>query len=454
MASVTPELGETFRSGFGGSALMEGDAGYEEARRIHNGLVDKRPALIARCTDTSDIAAAIRLGRENGLELSVRGGGHNVAGRAVTDSGVMIDLSLMKQVDVDADGGTITVGGGVTWGELNQAAHRFGLATTGGVVSSTGVTGLTLGGGVGWLLGKYGLAIDNLVSAQVVLASGEVVTASENDEPDLFWALRGGGGNFGVVSRLRFRVHHQPTVLGGALVHPLAAAPEAFGFYRDFSASLPDDLTAFAALRHAPDGSGTKLCGLPVCHAGNDEAQAEAEVAPLRRFGPPVADLVARIPYPVINTSLDESFPKGTLNYWKSCFLTELGDETVAVLVEAFENAPTTSCFLVIEHFHGAATRVPATATAFPHRRTGYNCIIISQWTDPGQSAAGIRWARATFDALRPHSSDAAYVNYLDADDAERVAAAYGPNYPRLVELKRRYDPENCFRLNQNIRPY
>jgi FAD/FMN-containing dehydrogenase len=444
---------ETLRAEFKGNVLGPEDSGYEEARRIHNGLVDKRPAVIARCSTSADVAAAVRLGREAGLEISVRGGGHNVAGKAVTEGGLMVDLSLMKDTDVDAEARTITAGGGVTWGELNQAADIHGLATTGGVVSTTGIAGLTLGGGVGWLMGRYGLAIDNLISAEVVLASGDLVTASEQSEPDLYWAIRGGGGNFGVATSLRYRAYPLQTVLGGAVAHPLAAAADVFGFYRELTSTVPDELSAFAAFRHAPDGSGLKLCAISICHAGEDESRAEAEVKPIREFGPPVLDLIERMSYPVINTLLDEGFPWGTFNYWKSAFFTELSEEAAAKLTEAFENSPTAMCLLVVEHFHGAVTRVPPSSTAFPHRQSGFNCIIISQWTDPADTDAGIRWARETYDSLRPHMAEGAYVNYLDEDDAGRVRAAYGPNHERLVELKRRYDPDNTFRLNQNIVP-
>ena len=341
----------------------------------------------------------------------------------------------------------------MTWGELNQAAHAHGLATTGGLVSTTGIAGLTLGGGIGWLLGKHGLAIDNLLSAEVVLASGAVVQASQESEPDLFWAIRGGGGNFGAVTEFCYRAHPLGTVLGGAAVHPLAATAEVFAFYRDFTQSLPDDLSAFLALRSAPDGSGTKLCGVAVCHAGEDEQQAEAEVKPVREFGPPAMDLIERIPYPVVNTLLDDAFQRGAFNYWKSAFFTELNEQVATKLIDAYQNAPTPLCFLVIEHFHGAAVRVDPSATAFPHRQAGYDCIIISQWSDPAETEAGIRWARETYESLRPHMTDGAYVNYLDNDDAGRVGAAYGPNYDRLAQLKRKYDPDNTFRLNQNITP-
>lgn len=453
MGELTAAQVEDLRRGVAGVVLAPGDDGYDDARRVHNGLVDKRPAVIARCTTTADVAAAVRLGIETGVEIAVRGGGHNVAGKAVTDGGVMIDLSLMKRIQVDPDAKTVTAEGGVTWGDLNGAAHRHGLATTGGVISTTGVAGLTLGGGVGWMMGKYGLAIDNLRAAQVVLASGEVVVADEASDPDLFWAIRGGGGNFGVATSLSYQLHPLDTVLGGPAVHTLAAASDVFGFYREFSSSAPDELTTFAAFRHAPDGSGMKLCALPVCHVGRDTNAAEADVKPVRDFGPPAMDLIERMPYPAINTQLDDGFPKGTLNYWKSAFMANLGDDAVAQLVEAFENTPTDKCFLVIEHLHGAVTRVAPTATAFPHRSPGYNCIIISQWTNPADTTAGIRWARETYESLESHMVDGAYVNYLDQDDAARVQAAYGPNYERLVQLKRRYDPDNAFRLNQNIAP-
>ena len=453
VAVVTDHVIEELRARRDDFVLTPGDGSYDDVRKIHNGLIDKRPRVIARCRTAADVVAALRAARECGLEVSVRGGGHNVAGKAVTDGGMMIDLSLMKEVDVDLPSQTIRAGGGVTWGELNVAGHQHGLATTGGVISTTGIAGLTLGGGVGWLMAKYGLAIDNLVAAEIVLASGEIVHADAETNPDLFWAIRGGGGNFGVVTSFTYRAHPVSTVLGGVLVHPLSAARETLKFFREITPSLPDDLTVFAALRHAPDGSGMKVCGLPVCHTSADDAQAERELAPIRDFGPPVMDMVERMPYPVVNTLIDDAFPKGYLNYWKSAFFTELSDEAIDKLIAAFENTPTTSCFLVMEHFHGAATRIEATATAFPHRAPGYNLIIIAEWTDATQTDECIAWTRATYDALRPHMADAAYVNYLDADDAQRVRAAYGPNYERLRELKKQYDPDNVFHLNQNIAP-
>lgn len=446
---------EKLSAEFSGPLVTPDDAEYDELRRVHNGLVDKRPALIARCLTPADAAAAVRWGRESELEISVRGGGHNVAGKAVTDGGVMIDLSLMKKVQIDPDARTITAGGGVTWGELNQAAYGHGLATTGGVVSTTGIGGLTLGGGIGWIMGKHAMAVDNLISAEVVLASGDIVTASERSEPDLFWAIRGGGGNFGVVTSFEYRAYPLRTVIGGIVAHPLPAAPDVSRFYRDLTRSVSDDLTVFLVLGHAPDGSGGKLCGLYVCHAGDDEERAERDVKIVREFGPPVVDRIQRMPYPVMNTLIDGAYPRGALNYWKSAFLSELSEEAVAKMIEAFNSSPITTwgSGLLVEHFHGAVTRVDPRATAFPHRRPGYNFTIFAKWTDHAQTAASIAWARETFESLRRHTADSAYVNYLDADDAKRIHSAYGPNYDRLVELKRRYDPDNLFHLNQNIAP-
>jgi FAD/FMN-containing dehydrogenase len=454
MTSVTTEdcaqqLGEVFA----GQVLAPGDIGYDEARHVHNGLIDKHPAVIARCLHTADVVDALHVGRSQRLEISVRGGGHNVAGKAVTDGGLMIDLSLMKGIHVDPIRSVVRAQAGVTVGEIDRATGAFGLATPSGVVSSTGIAGLTLGGGIAWLMGKYGMAVDNLLSAEVVLASGEVVTASEDTDPDLFWALRGGGGNFGVVTSFEYHAHPLTSVLGGPVLHSLAAAPQLFSFYREFAADLPDELSTQAVFLHAPDGSGAKLCGIAVCHASADPDRAEADVRPLRRFGSPAADMIQRMPYPVVNTGVDWLSPPGALSYWKSAFFSELSDPAVAVMTRAFERAPSELCALVVEDFHGAVTRVAPTATAYPHRQPGYNLFLIAQWSDPDQTAAGIAWARETFDALSPYMANRSYTNYLSADDYDRVRQAFGPNYERLVELKRRYDPQNLFRLNHNIDP-
>jgi len=443
---------DEFRAAFSGQVLAASDAGYDDIRQVHNGLIDKRPELIARCQNTADVADAVRLGRDQGLEISVRGGGHNVAGRAVSEGGLMIDLQAMKGIHVDPIRHTVRAQGGLTWGEYNRATHAYGLATTGGVVSTTGIAGLTLGGGIGWLMGKYGMAIDNLRSVEIVMADGEIRTASAEVEPDLYWAVRGGGGNFGVTSSFEYDAHPLSTVFGGIIAFDLPDAPKVFDFYRDFTSSSPDELVSFCGLVHAPDGSGHKIAALPICHCGVP-SEAERAAERLRTAATPLVDLLGPMPYPVVNTLLDGGFPKGARNYWKSAFFKELSDEAVGIMREAFEKAPSIMSGLVVEHFHGLVTRIPATATAYPHRQPGYNLVLAAEWLDPADDEANIRWARETFTALAPHMADAAYVNYLDTDDLDRVRVAYGPNWERLVSLKRRYDPDNVFRLNQNIDP-
>jgi FAD/FMN-containing dehydrogenase len=450
--ATTTDSVQLLRQSF--SAVLEpGQAGYDEARRIHNGLIDKHPAVIARCLHTADIVAAVDFAQHEGLEISVRGGGHNVAGKAVTEGGVMIDLSLMKGIHVDPARQAVRAEPGLTIGELDRASAAFGLAVPSGIVSSVGIAGLTLGGGVGWLQGAYGAAIDNLLSAEVVLATGDVVIASEDSEPDLFWALRGGGGNFGIVSSFEFRAYPLVSVFGGAVLYPLAAAPKVLSFFREFSADLPDELSLQAALVHAPDGSGAKVCAIVGCHAGADEERAEADLRPLRELGFPIADMVQRMPYPAMNTGADWAFPRGTLNYWKSAFFSELSDPAIAAIVDAFDRAPSPLCAIGVEEFHGAVTRVPAEATAYPHREPGFNLILGSQWTDPAQTDDCIAWARETFETVTPYMAERSYTNYLSADDHHRVRQAFGPNYERLVEVKRRYDADNRFRGNQNIDP-
>jgi hypothetical protein len=454
MSGVTSEAAvQLLGDGFSGPVLARGDRGYDEARRVHNGLIDRHPALIARCLHTADVVEAVDSAASGGLEISVRGGGHNVAGNAVTDGGVMIDLSLMKGIHVDPARSAVRAQAGVTVRELDRATGAFRLATPSGTVSTTGIAGLTLGGGIAWLMGKHGMAVDNLLSAEVVLASGEVATASDETDPDLFWAIRGGGGNFGVVTSFEYRAHPLATVLGGPVLHPLAAAPRLFSFYRGFAAELPDELSTQAVFLHAPDGSGTKLCGIAVCHAGDDADRAESDVRPLRRFGSPVADMIQRMPYPAVNTGVDWLSPPGTLSYWKSAFFSELSDPAVELMTAAFERAPSALCALVVEHFHGAVTRVPAAATAYPHREPGFNLFLISQWSRPDRTEECIAWARETFDALSPYMAERSYTNYLSADDYDRVHHAFGANYGRLLELKRRYDAGNRFRLNHNIDP-
>lgn len=441
-------------STFSGQLLQPTDAGYEEARKVHNGLVDKRPALIARCRGVADVVDAVNLARKLGLEVAVRGGGHNVAGRATVDGGVMIDLSPMKGISVDTTARTARVQGGATWAELNRETQLHGLAVTGGVVSSTGVAGLTLGGGLGWLMAKHGLALDNLRAVELVTAEGRVLRASSDEEADLFWAVRGGGGNFGVVTSFEFQLHPVgPTITGGLVAHPFERAREVLRYYRDFTKSLPDELTVFGGLIHAPDGSGEKLAAMVAGHCG-PLAAGEAAVRPLKRFGPPAMDAIGPMPYSQLNGMLDAAYPKGALNYWKSSFLTQLSDEAIDTMIECFARCPTPMGQMLLEHFHGAATRVKVGDTAFPHRADGYNLLVLCEWMDPAITDRCIAWARETYAAMKPFMAPGRYVNYLADDEAgDPIAAAYGPNYRRLQDLKKRYDPNNFFHVNQNIRP-
>jgi FAD/FMN-containing dehydrogenase len=448
-----PALGADLAAQVSGLVLGRDDGGYDEARAVHNGLVDRRPTLIVRARTTGDVVAALALARRAGLEVSVRGGGHNVAGRAVTDGGLMISLADMKDVAVDPERATVTAQGGVNWAELNAAAGEHGLGTTGGVVSTTGIAGYTLGGGLGWLMAKHGLASDNLLAVELVTAAGEVLQVDSESHPELFWALRGGGGNFGVATSFTYRLHPVATVIGGLIAHPLDAAPELLRFYRGAVADASDDLSVFAGLVHAPDGSGAKLAALVVFHTGDPDT-AERELAPFRSFGSPLVTEVGPMPYPVMNTLLDAGYPEGALNYWLSSFTRGLPDGLMDTAVERFATVPSPMTAILLEHFHGAVTRIGPTETAVPHREPGWNLLLPSVWTDPADTEANIAWTRETFVALQPHFAGRRWLNYLGDDQADdAIRAAYGPNYERLREVKRRYDPENVFHLNHNIAP-
>ena len=453
---MTAQELESLRSQIAGDVLAPSGAAYDVVRRVHNGMIDRRPTAVVRAHGTADVQAAVRFARERGLEISVRGGGHNVAGNAVTEGGVMIDLSAMRAVHVDPRMRRARVQGGATWGDYNRETQLHGLASTGGVVSTTGVGGLTLGGGLGWLMGKYGMAVDSLRAVELVTATGDIVRTSAKEHPDLFWALRGGGGNFGVATWLEFELYPVgPTIVGGLVAHPFSAARDVLRFYRDFSAALPDDLTVFAGLLHAPDGSGAKLAAIIAVHAGALDA-GTAAVAPLKRFGSPVMDVIGPMPYSAANMMFDAGFPKGALNYWKSNFLATLKDEAIDTLIERFAAAPSAMNGLLLEHFHGAATRVSPTETAFPHRSVGYNFLAVGEWVDPAQTAPNVAWTREAYAAMRPHFAEGRYVNYLNAeemDEGSAVESAFGPNWRRLREVKRCYDPDNVFHLNQNIKP-
>jgi FAD/FMN-containing dehydrogenase len=452
ISTIDAGLLEALTGTFSGTVLLPDDDGYDDARRVHNGLIDRRPALIARCQGAADIADAIGIARSSGLEVSVRGGGHNVAGRAVADGGVMIDLAPMKGIHVDPAARTVRAQGGVIWSELNREAHAHGLAVTGGAISSTGIAGYTLGGGLGWLMAKHGLGADNLIGVELVTADGETLNVDDESHPDLMWALRGGGGNFGVAASLVYRLHPLSTVTGGLIAHPIDAAPEMLRFYRDAVAGGSDDLTVFAGLVHAPDGSGHKLAAMVVFHTGSPD-EAERDLAPFKTWGTPLVVEVGPMPYPVMNTLLDAAYPKGALNYWLSSFTTGLSDELIDAMAERFASVPSPMTVILLEHFHGAVTRIAPTDTAVPHRDEGWNLLLPSEWTDPAHTEANIAWTKDTYAALSEHFSGGRWLNYLGDDQDDAIRSAYGPNYDRLVEVKRRYDPDNVFHLNHNIVP-
>jgi len=440
---------ERFEAGLRGTLLRPGMTAYEEARRVHNAMIDKRPALIARCAGVADVVRAVNFARENALLVAVRGGGHNVAGLAVCDGGIVIDLSGMKGIRVDPASQTVRAEGGVTWGELDHETQAFGLGTTGGAVSTTGIAGLTLGGGLGALMRKHGLACDNVLSIDVVTADGLVLTASATENVDLFWALRGGGGNFGIATTFEYRLHPVGTVLGGLVLYPIDRARDMLAFYRDFTATAPDELTAYAALLTSP--AGVPVAAIFVCYAG-PLATGETLLRPIREFGPPMADLISPMPYAAIQRTFDSTAPSGHLNYWKSTFAQELAPEVTDELVAAYAIVPSSLSSVVIEHLGGAVGRVNEGDTAFSHRRMPYSITAASLWRQASQSEKNIAWTRRLWDAIRAPTSDAVYANYL-SEGEQRTSAAYGSNYERLVAVKNRYDPTNLFRVNQNIKP-
>ena len=445
------ELAQTFLGPIVGPDAPD----YDMVRKVHNGLIDKRPALIARCRGMADIADAVRFARSHQLEVSVRGGGHNVAGRAVADGRVMIDLSLMKGVHVNPSARIAVVEGGVLWKELNRETQLHGLAVTGGVVGTTGVAGLTLGGGLGWLMPKYGMALDNLVAVNLVLADGSIVRASADQAADLFWAVRGGGGNFGVAGSFEFRLHPVgPMVIGGLVAFPFPEAGRVLRAWRAFTATVPDELMTVAALTTAPDGSGTKIVGIAACHCGKAE-DGQAIAAQIKSFGTVAMDAMGPIPYAVLNGMLDGGFPAGGSNYWKSTFLPSLSDTAIDTLASAYAKCPAPTSSILFEHFHGAVCRVPVEATAYALRDGGFNSLVIGQWMDPALGEATTAWTRDTFAIVQPFAGARRYVNYLSADEDAKTAAdaVYGQNLARLRQLKKKYDPDNFFHLNVNVLP-
>jgi FAD/FMN-containing dehydrogenase len=432
-----------------GQVLSDGDAGYDSARRVFNAMIDRRPALIVRCAGTVDVIEAVGFARENHLRLSVKGGGHNVAGTAVCEGGLMLDLSHMKGATVDPVRRIAAVQPGLTLGELDRETQTFGLATPTGVVSMTGVSGLALGGGLGWLNGKYGLTCDNLLAADLVTASGELITAGPEGNRELLWGLRGGGGNLGIVTALTFRLHPVGQVLAGAFTYPARKARAALRLYHEFASECPDELGANASLSNSPEGEVVVSIG--VCCLG-PLADGDRLLGPLRALGPD-REAIEPMPYPELQRIPDEGFPSGQQHYWKSGFLTELSDELIDVMLDFVARMPSQSSGVGLQQLHGVAGRVQDTATAFPHRGHRYDCLILSQWPDPADSPQNIAWTRELFDAISPFFATGVYVNNLGEEGEERVRQAYGRNYERLLALKTKYDPTNLFQHNQNIRP-
>ena len=439
---------------FSGELILPADQMYDTIRQVHNGMIDRRPALIARCGGTADVVDAIAFGQAHGLEIAIRGGGHNVAGRAVCEGGLMLDLSLMKGIWVDPGTRRARAQAGVNWGEFNRATQLHGLATTGGAVGSTGIAGLTLGGGFGYLMGRHGYTIDNLVSAEVVTAGGEVLTASQTENPDLFWGLRGGGGNFGVVTQFEYALHPVgPEIAGGLIAFDQENTADVLDYAAELKNTSDDDFTAVCSLTHAPDGSGRKLAAMLVSHFGEKQTAAKT-LDGIRSIAPAEIDQLGATSYCKLNQLLDPGFPKSALNYWKSVFVGSLNERVKNILREQFSACPSMMSKLIVECPHGAALRRDPADTAFPHRSAGFSILILGQWMQQEETEKNVFWVRETYDRLKVESTSGAYGNYLAEDElSSRIGEAFGENLPRLRALKDKYDPSNVFHLNQNIQP-
>jgi FAD binding domain/Berberine and berberine like len=442
---------QKFRESLRGQALCPGESGYDAVRAVPNGMIDRRPALIARCAGAADVIACVRFAREHDLVLAVRGGGHSVAGKSVCEGGLMVDLSTMKGMRVDPARRTVRAETGLKLGEFDRETQAFGLATTLGVVSTTGIAGLTLGGGWGHLHARYGLAVDNVIGADVVTADGRLLTASDSENADLFWGIRGGSGNFGIVTSLEYRLHEVGPVLGGAVFYPAARAKEVLHSWREFAAGSPDELVTQGGSFSLPDG--VPVFAIAACYCGA-LSEGERVLKPLQTFAPPLANHLGPMSYLQLQCMFDPFFPPGRLTYVKSNFIRDFSDQAIDALVQYVAQSPSPYAFApFLEHWHGAATRVAPTATAFPHRQYSYNFMAWSNWASPSESEKNIRWTRELWEAMRPFLVAGSYGNYV-SDEGDAVArAAYGPNYDRLVALKNKYDPTNFFRLNHNIEP-
>jgi FAD binding domain/Berberine and berberine like len=446
-ASAIAQLRKNLR----GELVLPGHAGYDEARRVWNGMVDKRPMMVLYCAGPEDVIKAIHFARSQSVPVAVRSGGHNVAGLSVCDGGLVIDLSRMKRIEVDRERRIARAEAGLSLGEFDTATQACGLATTMGVNSDTGIAGLTLGGGFGKLGRKYGLTCDNLLAAEIVTADGRTLRASATENADLFWGIRGGGGNFGVVTAFEYRLHPLgPTLLAGSILYDYGHARDALRFYAEFSSNAPDELCLDAALVTAP--SGERFFSISACYIGPIE-EGEQAVKPLREYGAPVEDRIAPIPYLQIQSAGDSIFPRGRRYYWKAQFLRELTDAAIDALLAAYTTAPSVNALVVLQQVGGAIARVPKSATPYVNRDALYDCFPVAIWDDPADDEPNIGWARQFWNAMRPFSTGGVYANNLGDEGEDRVQAAYGENHPRLVALKNKYDPTNVFRLNQNIRP-
>ena len=442
-----------------GPVIEPTDANYDDARKVYNAMINKRPRLIARCADVADVIHSVNFARENDLLLAIRSGGHNGGGLGICDDGLVIDLGLIKYAHVDPTARTVTAGGGCTWGDVDHATHAFGLATPSGIISTTGVGGLTLGGGIGHLTRKYGLTIDNLISADLVLADGSFVKANADENPDLFWAIRGGGGNFGVVTSFTFRLHPIDTVYAGPMLYELNDAAEVMKWYGKFIRSAPDDLNGWFAFMTVPPAPPfpenlhlKKLCGVLWTWAG-DMDQAEKTFKPIRAFKKPALDLVGPLPQPTLQSLFDELYPPGLQWYWRADFVRELSDEAIAQHVKFANALPTMHSTVHLYPINGAAGRVGKHETAWNYRDANWAQVMVGVDPDPANNEKTISWTKSYWDALHPFSAGGAYVNFMMDEGEERVKATYGDNYKRLVEIKNKYDPANLFRVNQNIRP-
>jgi hypothetical protein len=448
-----------FRGQFRGAVIAPTDAGYDEARKVYNGMIDRKPALIAQCTDVADVMAAVKMAKANGLRVSIRGGGHNAAGLGVCDDGLVIDLAPMRYVRVDPAARTVRAGGGCRWSDVDHATHAFGLAVPSGIVSSTGVAGLTLGGGMGHLTRKYGLTIDNLLSVDMVLADGSFVVASADENPDLFWAVRGGGGNFGIVTSFLFAAQPVSIVCAGPMLWNLEDATDVMKWYREFITQAPEEMNGFFAMMAVPPGPPfpaelhlKKMCGIVWCYLGSLE-QANAILQSIRAYRPPAFELFMPMPFPMLQGLFDPLFPSGLQWYWKADFFKEITDEAIAKHVEHGSQLPTWQSTMHLYPVNGKVNRVGEADTAFSYRDAVWSEVIVGIDPDPSNREKIISWARAYYDALHPFGCGGAYLNFMMEEGEERIRATYRGNYQRLAAIKAKYDPENFFRVNQNIRP-